>query len=267
MSAIVAVVFDWAGTMIDFGCQAPVAALRAAFAEKGVMLAEAAARRDMGLAKRDHVRALLAHDDVAEAWRRATGAPPGEADGDALYAALEPGMIDAAAGHSDLIPGAAELAAALTRQGIRIGSTTGYTRAMMAGVLAAAARQGYAPQALVCAGETAEGRPSPLMLWQALIALNAWPAHRCVKVDDAPVGVAEGRNAGCWSVGVAASGNGVGLSLEAWRALSAGEQRALADRAGAELKAAGADFVIDTVADLPAVLARIEARLASGPRR
>ena len=54
------VILDWAGTMVDFGCQAPVKALLEAFAAEGVVIDVASARRDMGKSKADHVRALLA---------------------------------------------------------------------------------------------------------------------------------------------------------------------------------------------------------------
>lgn len=264
MSAIRALVFDWAGTMVDFGCQAPVEALTAAFAAEGVDLSAADARRDMGRAKRDHVRALLAHPPVAADWARVKGAAPGEADGDRIYRALEPLMAEAAARCSRLIPGAAAVAGELRARGVRIGSGTGYTRAMMAEILPRAAEQGYAPEVVVCAGETPSGRPSPLMLWQALIALDAWPARLCVKVDDAEVGMEEGRAAGCWTIGVAASGNGVGLTLAQLEALAEPERRARIDRAARSLEAAGAHLVVDTVADLPPALAEIERRIAAG---
>jgi phosphonoacetaldehyde hydrolase len=266
MSVIKAVVFDWAGTMVDFGCQAPVEALVAAFAAEGVDLSAADARRDMGRAKRDHVRALLVHPPVARAWAAAKGSAPDEADGDRIYRALEPLMAQAAARFSDLIPGAAAVAAELRARGVRLGSGTGYTRAMMAEILPRAAQQGYAPEVVVCAGETPSGRPSPLMLWQALIALDAWPANLCVKVDDAEVGVEEGRAAGCWSVGVSASGNGVGRSLAELAALPEPDRRAMVARAAASLEAAGAHLVVDTVADLPQALAEIERRIAAGER-
>ena len=55
-----AVIFDWAGTMVDFGCRAPVAAMAAVFASRGVEVDEALIRADMGRAKGDHIRALLA---------------------------------------------------------------------------------------------------------------------------------------------------------------------------------------------------------------
>jgi phosphonoacetaldehyde hydrolase len=263
---IKAVIFDWAGTMVDFGCMAPVAALIDAFAAHGVTLSATEARRDMGRAKRDHVGAILDYPEIAASWVAAKGARPTAADADAIYQALEP-LIEAAATRcADLIPGAAALAAELRELGVKIGSGTGYTRQMMSGILPRAAAQGYAPEVVVCAGETPTGRPAPLMTWQALIALDVWPAQACVKVDDATVGIEEGRLAGCWTIGLAASGNGVGLSLEDYRVLAEPDRRQRVAAAAEQLTAAGADYVIDTVDDIRPVLAAIAARITAGER-
>ena len=64
-----------------------------------------------------------------------------------------------------------------------------------------AAAQGYAPDCLVCTGDTPDGRPTPFMLYRAFLDLAVWPAWACVKVDDTEVGIAEGLNGGCWTVG------------------------------------------------------------------
>lgn len=259
-----AVVFDWAGTMVDFGCLAPVKALVSVFAGEGLELSEDEARRDMGKAKLDHLRALLHDPAVAARWTAAKGGPSSEADVTRLYATLEPAMTAAAAEAATLIPGAAEAAAALKALGVRIGSGTGYTRAMMAPILAAAADQGYAPEIVVCAGETPSGRPAPLMTWKALVELDAWPARACIKVDDAPVGIEEGRLAGCWTVGLSASGNGVGLDQEALAALDPEAREARLAKAGAELRAAGADYVIEDVSGLMAVVHEIAGKVGAG---
>ncbi len=248
------VIFDWAGTMVDFGCCAPIEAYVEAFARRGVTLAEAAARADMGIAKVDHVRALLARPEVAADWTAAQGQAPGEADVAALMADLGPLMRDAAAVASELIPGAAATVRTLRHRGLKIASSTGYTREMMGPVLERAAAQGYAPDHLVCAGETLQGRPSPLMIYKACAELGVWPFGRVVKVDDSESGIAEGRAAGCFTVGVAASGNAVGLSLAAFQALEAADRDRRLAGARASLMAAGADVVIGSVADLPAVL-------------
>jgi phosphonoacetaldehyde hydrolase len=211
ISGLKAVVFDWAGTMIDFGSRAPVIALCKVFAAHGVPLEESEARADMGLAKIDHIAAILAQPRVRDAWAAQHGCAPDSATAEQIFALISPMMREAANECALLIPGAADVVRQLRAAGVKIGSCTGYTREMMADILPAAAAQGYAPDALVCAGDTAEGRPSPLMLWKNLVDLGAWPATSCVKVDDAAVGIAEGRGAGVWTIGVAASGNSVGL--------------------------------------------------------
>jgi phosphonoacetaldehyde hydrolase len=258
-----AVIFDWAGTMVDFGCMAPVVALVAVFGEEGMTLTAEEARRDMGKAKLDHLRALLAEPGVAARWTALKGQPASEADIERLYARLGPVMTAAATQSARLIPGATETAAALKALGVRIGSGTGYTREMMTGILPRAAEQGYAPELVVCAGETPSGRPAPLMTWQALIALDAWPARVCIKVDDAPVGIEEGRLAGCWTVGLSASGNEVGLDLETFAALGPDERRERLAQAEAALKAAGADYVIEDVSQLLPIVHEIARRIAA----
>jgi len=244
------VIFDWAGTMVDFGCRAPIEALVTAFARRGVALDEAAARVDMGKAKADHVRALLARPDVAQDWLAATGARPVETDVDSLMVDLGPLMTEAAGRAAQLIPGAAKVASDLRAAGLKVASSTGYTRAMMQPVLIRAAEQGYAPDHLVCAGETPQGRPSPLMVYKTCAELGIWPLSRVIKVDDAEAGISEGRAAGCFTIGLAASGNGIGLSLDAYQALDSVDREERLSKVRASLMAAGADMVIDSVADL-----------------
>jgi phosphonoacetaldehyde hydrolase len=257
-----AVVFDWAGTMIDFGCMAPVHALVEVFAAEGMTISAKEARRDMGKAKLDHLRGLLADPAVAARWREGKGEPAGEADMERLYQKLVPAMTVMAAKTARLIPGAAKAAAELRALGVKIGSGTGYTREMMADILSSAAAQGYAPDMVVCAGETPSGRPAPLMTWKALIELDAWPARACIKVDDAPVGIEEGRLAGCWTIGLSASGNGVGLDLDAFLALAPEDRNERIDQSEQVLKAAGADFVIEDVSRLMPVVHEIARRIA-----
>lgn len=245
-----AVIFDWAGTMIDFGSRAPVVALCRVFELAGVPIDEAEARVDMGRAKRDHISALLETPRIREAWCSAKGEMPDEEVGDLLFAALGPIMREAVLESTVLIPGAADVVQTLRRQGVRLGSSTGYSRTMMEDILPLAAAQGYRPDCIVCAGETPAGRPSPLMVWKNLVELGVWPASSCIKVDDTEVGIAEGLAAGVWTVGIAASGNIVGLSQMELAALPVSERKSRVNAARERLLDAGAHCVIDTVADL-----------------
>jgi phosphonoacetaldehyde hydrolase len=248
------VILDWAGTTVDFGCHAPVFALREAFALHGLDMSEAQARRDMGKPKVDHVRALLNDPAIGKAWAEARGRAADESDVQGLMTDLAPLMRDQAARAARLIEGARSAIDSLRAEGIKVGSSTGYTREMMGPVLQEAAAQGYVPDHLVCSGETPAGRPTPLMIYKACADLGVWPLSRVVKVDDTEAGVAEGRAAGCFTVGVSASGNTVGLSQAALLALPPSDRAARLAAAESSLHAAGADVVIETVAQLIAAL-------------
>lgn len=104
------------------------------------------------------------------------------------------------------------------------------------------------------------------MMYRCFADLGVFPPATGVKVDDTTPGIAEGLAADTWTVGVVVSGNEVGLSAEEWRALPAAEQRRRAETAAATLRAAGAHYLVDTVADLPPVLDAIVCRLAAGER-
>ena len=121
------------------------------------------------------------------------------------------------------------------------------------------------PTAITCTRRrVAAGRPAPLQMWWAMATMGVWPAATVVKLDDTPPGIGEARNAGCWAVGLALSGNVAGLSEAELAALGATERAALRASATAELLASGAHLVVDSIADLPAVVTEIEARLARG---
>ena len=258
MSRIKAVVFDWAGTMIDFGSFAPMGAFVAAFREFGIDVSIEEARAPMGKAKRDHITAMMTTERVRGLWLQRFGHPPGEKDIDRLYDVFVPMNERVAADYADLVPGALETIAYLKSRGIRVGSTTGYTRSIMAHVLPVAARQGYEPENLVCADDMPEGRPVPLGMYKCFVDLGVYPPSCVIKVDDTGPGIGEGVAAGCVTVGVALSGNYVGKTPAELACLPSDEISALREAAAAKLRAAGADHVIDTVADLPNLIETLE---------
>jgi phosphonoacetaldehyde hydrolase len=261
-----AVVFDWAGTVIDHGSLAPMGVFVEVFSEFGVEITVEEARGPMGMAKRPHIAALFAEPRIAAAWKAAHGRAPNEADIDALYEVFVPRNRAIAARYAEVIPGAAEMAAALRALGLKIGSTTGYTHDIMAEILPVAAAHGFRPDSMVCTGDTPEGRPAPFMIYKTMLELGVYPAWSVVKVDDTEVGIAEGLNAGAWTVGIAVTGNLFGLSLEDTRALATEDFAARRRVASDRLAAAGAHVVIDGVADLLPAIHAFEGRLARGDR-
>lgn len=258
MTKFKAVVFDWAGTMVDFGSFAPMGAFVRAFETFGIDATIEQARAPMGAAKLDHIRQMLADPDIARQWHERHGHAPNEADAAQVYDVFVPMNEKVAADYADLVPGALQTISWLRGRGMKIGSTTGYTRSIMERVLPIAADQGYEPDNLVCSDDLPEGRPGPLGMYKCFIDLVVHPPNTVIKVDDTAPGLAEGTAAGCVTVGVALSGNLVGKTPAQLAAMTPGEIDALRRAATTELKAAGADHVIDSVADLPALIERLE---------
>lgn len=258
MSRFKAAVFDWAGTMIDFGSFAPMGVFVKTFERFGVPATVEEARAPMGLPKWDHIRAMLNQPRIASEWRKAHGSAPRDRDADEIYKVFVPMNEEVVADYATLVPGALETVKALRAKGLKIGSTTGYTRSIMERVLPIARAQGYEPECLVCADDMKHGRPTPMNMYRCFIELDVWPAAAVIKVDDTEPGIAEGVAAGCLTVGVALSGNAVGKTPAELGALSPAEISRLREHATALLKGAGADHVIDTVADLPALVERLD---------
>ncbi|PWC31697.1 phosphonoacetaldehyde hydrolase [Azospirillum sp. TSO22-1] len=259
-----AVVLDWAGTTVDFGCLAPAAAFMEAFHRSGVDITLEQARAPMGMPKWNHIQAITRMPPVAEAWTAKHGKAPTDADVDALYERFLPLQVGVVAEHSALIPGALDAVEAMRARGLKIGSTTGYPAPVMEVVLAEAAKQGYRPDCVVCAGETPAGRPGPYMALKCLIDLQISPVQACVKIGDTVVDVEEGLNAGMWTIALTDTGNEVGLPLAEWREVPETGRAALRARAADKLAGAGAHYVVPSLADALPLLDVIEARLARG---
>lgn len=266
MKHLEAVIFDWAGTTIDFGSLAPVRALTKLFGARGIEISDAEARRDMGLYKKDHIRCLLEYDHVQAFWQQKNGRPASEDDVEQLFPAFTAIQLEILDEYAQLIDGVAPLAEKLRARGLQLGSTTGYTRPMLDLLIARASEQGYRSDLALCPDDVGGGRPHPWMCLRVALDFRLSSTAAAVKVGDTPSDIAEGLNAGMWTVGVTASGNEVGLSATDLAALDAEERKRRLDFAAANLRAAGAHYVIESVAELEPLLEEIDRRLAAGER-
>jgi phosphonoacetaldehyde hydrolase len=260
------VIFDWAGTTVDHGSIAPIAALRAAFGELGLDLTESDARGPMGLHKRDHIREVLALQSISDQWRKSFGRTPTPADGDALYERFLPLQFTEATSRTSLIPGVIDCCAALRKMKIAIGTTTGYPREIGQAVAEAARAQGFTPGHCVFADEVPAGRPAPWMIFRNMEATGIFPPASIVKIGDTVPDIEEGRNAGAWSIGVTETGSEIGLDLDDWRSLPETERMRRSRDAREKLLRAGAHAVVRSVAELPGLIDELNSRLRRGER-
>lgn len=263
---ISAVIFDLAGTTVDYGSLAPAEAFVELFARHGVRITVEEARGPMGTHKRDHIQALLDTPRIAGEWRAAEGGEPTEEVLSALYAEFIPLQVACLDRYSDLIPGTLKALDLIRDMGACIGVTTGYNREMLDIVLQAAGRQGFVPDAAICAEDVREGRPAPWMLFRAMEQLGTYPPPLVVAVGDTIPDIQAGLNAGVWTIGVTKTGNMLGLGRAATEALDPAELRDRLGRAERRMKAAGAHAVVDSINECPAAVEQIRDRLAAGER-
>ena len=252
------IIFDWAGTTVDFGCFAPVEAFMSAFEAYGISPTADETRAPMGLAKRTHVAMMLSGERLAIEWVKKYGRPHTEADIDGIYQKFEPALFGVLKNYAKPLPGVLETVAELREMGIKLGSTTGYTRQMMDIVALLARENGYAPDYLVCPEDVdGKGRPFPYMIWRNLEKLGCSHIGEVLKIGDTEADIQEGKTAGCLSVGVIAGSSVLGLTEKEFSALDATRKTKMFNAARQKYFASGADFVIDSIAELPKLITAI----------
>ena len=256
-----AIIFDWAGTVVDFGCLCPVGAFQATFQEKGISLSLEDIRQFMGIHKREHILAILALPTVAADWQALHGRSPDAQDVDSLYHSAERRMLETVAESATLTPGVGEVLALAQKHAFKIGSTTGYTSPLMERLVPAAARRGYAPDFWIASDQVPQGRPWPWMIYKNMERLGVCPPAAVVKVGDTVADVDEATHAGVWSVAVVESSSLVGKSEVDLAALPEKERHRITQRAAKKLADAGAHFVIKNLSELAATIEQIERRL------
>ncbi|XP_068230382.1 phosphonoacetaldehyde hydrolase-like [Palaemon carinicauda] len=266
LGTVKAVVLDWAGTVIDCGVFSPAGAFMSIFEEEGVPVTIDEARGPMGMHKRAHIVKMLDMDSVRSRWLKAKGRPPTEADIDRLYSKFVPKNIEALEKHSTLIEGTVECIKELRKMGLKIGSCTGYPSDIVDRLKPLAEEQGYAPDVYVTADEVPAARPMPYMVWLNAIRMVVSPVESVVKVDDTVDGIREGTSAGCWTVGVAKTGNYVAATQEELDNMPEDELERKLQNAYERLHDAGSHYVIDSIKDLPDVIRDINRRMAMGDR-
>jgi len=252
------IILDWAGTSVDFGSFAPVEAFMSAFAEYGINPTADETRAPMGLAKRTHVAMMLSGERLSAEWVSKYGRTHTESDIDSVYEKFEPALFSVLKNYTNPLPNVLDVVAQIRAMGIKIGSTTGYTRQMMDIVAPLAKENGYAPDYLVCPEDVdGKGRPYPYMIWRNLEALGCTHISEVLKIGDTEADMQEGKAAGCLSVGVIIGSSVLGLSENELASLDPAQKAEAFEAARQKYLASGADYVIESIAQLPKLITTI----------
>lgn len=248
------IVFDWAGTTVDFGSMAPVEVFKAIFEEKGIVVNNEEVRKPMGMLKWDHIKTMLAMPRIEALWEAKYGKAPEDHDADELFHSFEPKLLHILAEGTALKPYVKETVAELRQRGYQLGSTTGYTDTMMEPVRISAEKAGYAPDAWVTPDAVnGKGRPYPYIIYKNMEMLGWKTAGLILKVGDTVADIEEGKNAGTKTAGILIGSSVMGLTEKEYMALSAEDKEAAIRKAEAVYYKAGADYVFRDIRDILAV--------------
>ena len=261
-------VLDWSGTTADAYVIAPAVVFVQVFKEQGVEISMAEARGPMGLRKDLHIQALTQEPHIRDRWHEVHEKNPDQSDVDRMFADFVPMQLDCLRNYTTLLPHVAEVTQDLQKQGVRIGSSTGFVRSMVDILEADAKTQGYVPDASVAGDEVINGaRPKPFMVYRNLDLMDVHPVQSVVKVDDTVSGVGEALEAGCWGVGIARYSNYMDVNtLEQGEQLAGDDLQRRLNLTREKLRQSGAHYIIDTFDQLPEVIEDVNIRLGRGER-
>lgn len=266
MNNIKAVIFDWAGTIVDYGSMAPVMAFVELFKKRGIEVTPNIVRLGMGLDKKEHTKVIMNHPRVISQWIEVYQRKPNKIDIDEAFYDLESILIEIVKDYAKPIKGTIELLSELRRLGIKIGSGTGYKQKMMETLVPAAENYGLKLDCVINSSDVSMGRPMPWMCYLNAMHLGVYPLSQMIKIGDTIADIEEARNADMWSIAVTLSGNEIGLSEEEQKEIPKNELDKIKEKVTKTFYEAGAHYVIDGVWDCMPILHEIDLRIANGEK-
>lgn len=259
MRKIEAVILDWSGTIIDYGCMATEEIYRDIFKEFGIELTTREIRNKMGIEKVDHIRAILESDRISKLWFENTGMEPNEGDVRELNRHFEAQIFDKLAKYCQPKEYVKQTLITLRESGIRIGSTTSYSTEVMDFLTKLVSQKGVNIDCWINAEQVkGQGRPHPYMIFKNMEKMGVSSVHNVIKVGDTVNDIKEGYNAGVVTVGVIDGSSEIGLSQSEFDSLNEQDKKEARKNVADKFKKAGADYVMNDFRTLPYIVSQIE---------
>lgn len=267
------VILDNSGTTNDCGVYAPSIVMVRLFDKYGLQISMSDAREPMGLYKKDHIRAILASDHIAAAFKKLNGRDWNENDVESMYADFIPLQMSCLEEFSDLIPGLADTIRKIKSEyGVYVGLTTGFNEQMNELLLKKAKEQGYYPDFFTSASQVPKARPYWYMVEENMRQAGVLDPEEVLKVGDTRGDMQEGKamkavsSSGTWTVGLAATGNYIGKNWQELVETPGDQLQNELISAESQLYEAGADYVVPNINSLPSIIRLINERLAKGDK-
>jgi len=259
------VVFDMAGTTVDYGSCAPVRAFLELFEKNGIKADPSIPRGISGMGKKDQIHRMLMNPEIYDQWMNIAGRIPNVNDLEHLYKEFIPLQLDNTARYSKVIDGVPETIEWLRENRIKIAGTSGYDRNMMNIAVRELEKEKVFLDVTYSSDQVPGGRPAPWMIFRCMEMTDTLETGSVINIGDTVSDMQAGRNAGVWAVGVIRSGNLIGMTKDEYLSADPEELDILVSEGRKTLYEAGAHVVIDFVSDLPEIIEIINSRGVNQP--
>jgi len=250
-------VFDLGGTIVDKYSLSPFISLRHAFKMKGLNVPNRLIFKGMGIEKRDHIQAILKDKDISKKWIQKYGESPNNNSTMSVFDEFIKYQLDDGIKNIEILPETKSCIKWLGNNNISTGVTTGFNRPIMNAIKEKLLDEEIYIDKYVsstCLGKP--GRPNPYMVNEIINSLSIDNPRRVLKIDDTCVGIQEGKNAGCITIGVAKWS--INMKMTDYNdELSKEEYIERLKNSREELWSAKPDYVIDSLNELPKVINHI----------
>jgi len=247
-------IFDLGGTIVDRYSLTPFISLMNAFGKRSITIPDHILSKDMGKKKLDHIK-LLCNEPVVQ--KQCPTIDPLD-----VYEDFNRLQMNNMNEYLDIIPETKRCIQYLDDKSIRTGITTGFNKEQMDIAIEKLRLDGIVLESAVSSSCIYNGsRPYPHMINKNMENLNISHPKEVIKIDDTEVGIQEGINAGCYTVGVA--GWSINMNVFTFA------EKTFLDKHDTDIEGilyyklkesrkklsdAGADVVIDTLDELPEVI-------------
>lgn len=195
-------IFDLGGTLVDRYSTSSLHTIKSIFKENNVMSSPYLISKGMGMNKRNHIQYIMNNSSVARNWHQQKDSYASEEDIDDLFLRFNEVQFEKSK-NIDILPETKQAIDYLQSRDILTGVTTGFDLQNTLAIKDQLDQNDIQIDSYVsssCVSD--EGRPNPSMIFKNMKNLNINDPIRLIKFDDTGIGITEGKNAGCWTVGV-----------------------------------------------------------------
>ena len=250
---IKACIFDLGGTIVDKYSLSPLLSLQKAFSLKKIYIPNKLIIQGMGKHKYEHIYYLCNKNIINTQFRIHNDRDISSVDMESIFNDFNDIQTQHMKLYLNIIPETYIIMKYLQENDIKVGITTGFNKNQM-NIAVDKLKYNHIKIDSHTSSDYAY-RPLPYMIKSNMNNLQIDDPKQVIKIDDTCVGIQEGINAGCYTVGVARWS--VNMDMFSLDALTKDDINHKLIESRRRLKEGGADFVIDTLDELPSIIKTI----------